>query len=151
MNALAFCRNADFRLAILGPVSCVPKDRQTSLREPIRTSSGSGLPSWSSNRLMTRVSTLYASGPGWPCLLLYVTSHLKSATPASFKRWRSIVTAPFRERQWIGKREIAVSTRMRFGEGRSGCSVVDNSVFKLPLIVVQNTAAAKCCCCLYLF
>ncbi len=42
-----------------------------------------------------------------------------------------MMTVPFLERQWIGKRENAVSTRMRFGGASSRCGVLSSSGVKL--------------------
>jgi hypothetical protein len=70
-----------------------------------------------------RVSSLYARGPGCPCLALWVTSHLKSAAPL----WMSIETLPFFASRWIGKRDSAVSTRIRFRGASAGGACPDSS------------------------
>src|SRR5512135_2028642 len=72
-------------------------------------------------RLMIKVSTLYASGPGWPNRLLWLTSHWISTSPSSFSSRISMAMLPRLESRWTGKRDRAVSTLMTFSGNSSVC------------------------------
>jgi len=102
---------------VLFPIS---SSAAISRRLPRRISFGIGLPCSSIRRLITSVSSLYATCRAWPYRSLYVTSHLISISPCTlrFTIWMSIL--PFFDRLCAGNCDSTCSVRITFRGGGGG-------------------------------